>query len=199
MGNVDRAAQVYGRETWRYSRARPHGLRESLLADQRAAIVEFAQPRATDRVLDVGRGAGKIAALLRPSVATISGIDACAEMLAIARPWLDDVVQARLETLELGREFDLVVCCGVLDFVDDAGAALRAIRRHLAPHGRAVIAAASLSAIGVAYALVRRLQGVRVHLYRPIHLSRLAATTGLRCANVHGIPGGSIAALLQAG
>src|SRR5712691_13236761 len=91
MGNVERAAQLYARATWRYSRARPHGLRELVLARQRAAIVDLARPRATDRVLDVGCGAGKIAAMLRPRVATISGVDACAEMLAIARPWLDHV------------------------------------------------------------------------------------------------------------
>ena len=199
MENVERAAQLYARATSRYSRRFPHGLRELVLSAQRAAIVDLARPRATDRVLDVGCGAGRIAALLRPLVATIVGVDACPEMLGLARPWLDHVVHAQLETLELGREFDLVVCCGVLDFVADARAGLRAIRRHLAPHGRAVVAAAALSAIGVGYTLVRRVQGIRVHLYRPDQLSRLATTAGLRCTTARRIPGGSIAAVLEAG
>jgi SAM-dependent methyltransferase len=197
VGNVERAAELYGRESSRYSRARPHGLREFVLADQRAAIVDLAQPRPTDRVLDVGCGAGTIAALLRPRVASICGVDVCAEVLAIARRWLDDVGEGRLETLDLGREFDLVVCCGVLDFAEDAGAAFRAIRRHLAPGGRAIVATAALSAIGVGYAFVRRLQGVRVRLYTAAQLSALSGSSGLRCATIRRIPGGSLAAVLQ--
>ncbi len=63
MGNVDRAAQVYGRETWRYSRARPHGLRESLLADQRAADSVPADRRA-GAVLKQLHADGRIAGLL---------------------------------------------------------------------------------------------------------------------------------------
>src|SRR5207245_4791647 len=89
MGNVERAAQLYARATSRYSRRFPHGLREWVLSAQRAAIVDLARPRASDRVLDVGCGAGRIAALLRPFVATISGVDACPEMLGIARAWSD--------------------------------------------------------------------------------------------------------------
>ena len=198
MGNVERAAQLYARGRSRYSRARPHGFRELVLADQRAAIVELARPQASDRVLDIGCGAGLIASLLRSRVSTISGVDVCAEMLAVARPWLDHAVRAQLETLDLGRHFDLVVCAGVLDFVEDPQAALRAIRRHVAPHGRAVIATAALSATGIAYALFRRLQGIRVHLYTSGRLQKLAVITGLRCTTVRRLPGGSVAAILEA-
>jgi SAM-dependent methyltransferase len=197
VGNVDRAAELYRRESSRYSHARPHGLREFVLAGQRARILELARPRPTDRVLDVGCGAGQIAALLRPNVATICGIDVCTEMLSIARRWLDEVAEARLETLDLGREFDLVVCCGVLDFADDAGAALRAIRRHLAPGGRAIVATAAVSPLGLGYAAVRRLQGIRVRLYRNAQLRGVAERSGLRCATIGRIPGGSVAAVLE--
>jgi 2-polyprenyl-3-methyl-5-hydroxy-6-metoxy-1,4-benzoquinol methylase len=197
VDNLQRAAEFYARTSGRYARRRPHGLREPILARQRKGIVELASPRRSDSVLDIGCGAGQIAALLRPHVASICGVDASSEMVALARPWLDEESHASLETLDLGRRFDLVICCGVFDFVDDPAAGLTAIRRHLAPGGRAVVSAASLSAIGLGYALVRRLQGVRVRLYTAHRLCALAAERGLRCVAVRKLPGGSVAVLLQ--
>src|ERR671939_1724404 len=189
MNNLQRAVEFYARTSGRYARRRPHGIREPILERQREGIVHLASPRSSDSVLDIGCGAGQIAALLRPMVASICGVDASSEMVALARPWLDEESHASLETLDLGRRFDLVVCCGVFDFVDDPAAGLAAIPRHLAPGGRAVVSAASLSAIGLGYALVRRLQGVRVRLYTAQRLCALAAERGLRCVAVRKLPG----------
>ena len=197
MNNLQRAVEFYARTSGRYALRRPHGIREPVLAWQRKGIVELAAPRATDSVLDVGCGAGQIAALLRPMVASICGVDASMEMVALARRWLDEEAHASLETLDLGRRFDLIVCCGVFDFVEDPAAGLDAIRRHLAPGGRAVVSAAAVSLIGIAYALVRRLQGVRVRLFTSRRLRALAAGCGLRCTAVRRLPGGSVAVLLQ--
>src|SRR5207253_10869796 len=132
-------------------------------------------------------------------VGWICGADASSEMLALARQWLDEGIQASLETLDLGRKFDLIVCCGVFDFVEDAAAGLEAIRRHLAPEGRAVVSAAAVSAIGVGYALVRRAQGVRVRLYTSRRPRALAARCGLRGTAARGLPGGSVAVMLEHG
>jgi 2-polyprenyl-3-methyl-5-hydroxy-6-metoxy-1,4-benzoquinol methylase len=197
MGKIQRAADFYSRTVGRYTKTRPHGIREPVLARQRDAIVELAHPRSTDSVLDVGCGAGRVAAVLRPRVARICGADASSEMLAVARRWLDEEIHAPLETLDLGRKFDLIVCCGVFDFLEDAPEGLRAIRRHLAPRGRAVVSAAAVSPIGVAYAIVRRAQGVRVRLYTSAGLRRLAASCGLRCTASRRLPGGSVAVILE--
>jgi len=195
-GNVERAVDFYGRTAGRYLYPRPHGLREPVLASQRKAVIELAAPRSTDSVLDIGCGAGRLAALLRPRVASLCGVDASRAMLALAGPWLDEQVHARLESLALDRTFDLVICCGVLDFVEDAGAGLRAIRRHLAADGRAVVSAAAPSVVGIGYALVRRMQGVRVRLYTSDRLRDVAASCGLRCTDARTLRGGSVAVVL---
>ena len=85
----------------------------------------------------------------------------------------------------------------MFDFVEDPARALEAIRRHLAPGGRAVVAAAAVSLVGIGYALVRRLQGVRVRLYTSGRLRAFAASAGLRCTAARRLPGGSVAVLLQ--
>src|SRR5438094_667104 len=102
MNNLERAVEFYARTSGRYARRRPHGIREPVLAWQRKGIVELAAPRTTDSVLDVGCGAGQIAALLRPMVASICGVDASKEMVALARRWLDEEAHASLEPLHLG-------------------------------------------------------------------------------------------------
>jgi len=90
-----------------------------------------------------------------------------------------------------------VICCGVLDFVEDAGAGLHAIRRHLAPGGRAVVSAAAPSVVGIGYALVRKMQGVRVRLYTSDRLRDIAAGCGLRCMKARRLRGGSVAVVLS--
>jgi 2-polyprenyl-3-methyl-5-hydroxy-6-metoxy-1,4-benzoquinol methylase len=158
----------------------------------------MAAPRAGDRVLDVGCGSGDMVRLLRDTVSEVWGVDASPRMLAQARPLLDHAVTGYAEDLLLRRQFDLVLCCGVLDFVEDPGAVLRSIGRHLAPSGRAVVAAAGRTGIGVAYALTRAFGGVRVTLYGTSQLAGIAAANRLRCLDARPIPGGSVAALLHA-
>jgi ubiquinone/menaquinone biosynthesis C-methylase UbiE len=195
--NAERAARLYGRWAETYSSDRSRGLRAATLVRQRQAILRLAAPRTGDRVLDLGCGSGDMARLLRGAVREVWGVDASKEMLAQARPLLDHATVGYAEDLLLCRQFDLVLCCGVLDFVEDPGAALRSIARHLAPSGRAVVAASGRTAIGAVYALVRALAGVRVTLYGAAQLAHLTASNRLRCVQVGRIPGGSVAALVR--
>jgi ubiquinone/menaquinone biosynthesis C-methylase UbiE len=197
--NAERAARLYGRWAQTYSSDRSRGLRAATLVRQRQAILRLAAPRTGDRVLDVGCGSGDMVRLLRGAVCEVWGVDASPEMLAQARPWLDHAITGYAEDLLLRRHFDLVLCCGVLDFAEDPGAVLRSIARHLAPSGRAVVAASGRTAIGAVYALVRALGGVRVTLYSASQLAALAAASRLRCLQIGQIPGGSVAALVGPG
>jgi ubiquinone/menaquinone biosynthesis C-methylase UbiE len=194
---VERAARLYGRWAETYSSDRSRGLRAGILLRQRQAILKLAAPRPGETVLDVGCGSGDMVRLLRGTAAEVWGVDASPRMLAQARPLLDRAVSGYAEDLLLCRHFDLVLCCGVLDFVEDPGAVLGGIARHLAPSGRAVIAAAGRTGVGALYALARALGGVRVTLYGASQLARLAAISRLRCLQIGQIPGGSVAALVR--
>lgn len=91
-------------------------------------------------ILELGCGTGRI---LRPLAALghlVTGVDESPEMLAHCSDL--DTVNARIETLDLGRAFDLVLLAShLLNTDDDAqrGAFLAAASRHLRPHGLVII------------------------------------------------------------
>jgi SAM-dependent methyltransferase len=94
-------------------------------------------------VLDAGMGAGRLLAELAACGWTVSGIDASAEMVAVARSRLPEaaarLVQGKIESLPYAdASFDAVVATGVLEYSELEGA-LRELARILRPGGLAVV------------------------------------------------------------
>jgi ubiquinone/menaquinone biosynthesis C-methylase UbiE len=100
-----------------------------------------------DRILDIACGTGIVARVAGERLgrdALIAGIDISPEMLAVARevaPGIDwregDAVSLPLRD---GEAFDVVVCQQGLQFMPDKAAAVREMRRALAPGGRLAVA-----------------------------------------------------------
>jgi 2-polyprenyl-3-methyl-5-hydroxy-6-metoxy-1,4-benzoquinol methylase len=102
-----------------------------------AAFVMRRSPRS---VLDAGCGTGRVAIELARRGVEVVGVDVDASMLATARAHAPDVEwhQHDLVTLDLGREFDLVVLAGNVPLFTAPGtqaAVVAGCARHVAPHG----------------------------------------------------------------
>ena len=194
--NLMRTARFYGRWASSYQGEREQGMRGSVLTRERAMIFELAQPCERDSVLDIGCGPGDFAQRLRPMVRRITGVDVSAGMLARARPHLDLALEGDLESLALEDRFDLIICCGVLDFVRLPSLGLSRIEKHLGRQGRAVLLVPALTPVGIGYAAARARHGIRVHLYSPARIQCEVAAAGLRCLRIERIGWASIIALL---
>ena len=114
-----------------------------------AAWLDAAGLRPGERVLDVACGTGVVARLAAQQVGpngAVTGLDINPAMLAVARsvPSSGSAIewhQASAESLPLADEsFDVVLSSLGLQFVPDKAAALREMRRVLAPNGRLAIA-----------------------------------------------------------
>lgn len=98
-----------------------------------------------DRILDVGCGTGMLLAELSLAVpgAKLAGVDLSGEMLEVARHRVGpdtDLRQARAEALPFDDAgFDVVVSTSVFHFIRQPVAALREMRRVLAPAGKLVM------------------------------------------------------------
>jgi ubiquinone/menaquinone biosynthesis C-methylase UbiE len=111
-------------------------------------LIEIAALRPGERVLDVACGTGVVARLASQRVGaagTVAGLDIHPGMLAVARSTTPPGMaiewhQASAEAMPLpDASFDVVLCQMGLQFVPDKHAALREMRRVLAPGGRLLL------------------------------------------------------------
>ncbi|MEU0794671.1 methyltransferase domain-containing protein [Amycolatopsis sp. NPDC005961] len=109
------------------------------------AVLDLAGNVAGRRVLDAGCGSGPLAAALRERGAAVSGFDASAKMVELARRRLGP--DADLRVADLGEPlpypdgaFDDVVGALVLHYLEDWTAPLGELRRVLTPGGRLIAA-----------------------------------------------------------
>jgi SAM-dependent methyltransferase len=109
----------------------------------RPAMLDLAGDVAGRRILDAGCGSGPLSAALRDRGAVVTGLDASAGMLALARKRLGDDVALRVADLRDplpfdDGEFDDVVASLVLHYLEDWEPTLAEIRRVLRPGGRLI-------------------------------------------------------------
>ncbi|WP_086725289.1 class I SAM-dependent methyltransferase [Streptomyces carpinensis] len=109
----------------------------------RPAMLALAGDVAGRRILDAGCGSGPLSAALRDRGAVVTGIDASAGMLALARRRLGDDVALHVVDLSdrlpfADGAFDDVVASLVLHYLEDWGPTLAELRRVLRPGGRLI-------------------------------------------------------------
>ena len=98
-----------------------------------------------DRVLDIACGTGIVARLATQRVGggTVVGVDLSPQMLAVASAVAPEIAwrEGSAQSLPVaGERFDVVVCHQGLQFFADRAAAVREIKRVLAPGGRVAVA-----------------------------------------------------------
>src|SRR3954454_18991621 len=110
---------------------------------ERPAMLTLAGDVVGRRILDAGCGSGPLSAALRDRGAVVTGIDASAGMLALARRRLGDDVALHVVDLSdrlpfADGAFDDVVASLVLHYLEDWGPTLAELRRVLGPGGRLI-------------------------------------------------------------
>jgi SAM-dependent methyltransferase len=102
-------------------------------------LVELAEPRPGDRVLDVACGTGIVARVATDRGCRATGLDSNPLMVEAARavaPAIEWLVGEAGDLPLPDASFDLVLCQASLQYFPDRPAALREMRRVLAPGGR---------------------------------------------------------------
>ncbi|MEV7278830.1 class I SAM-dependent methyltransferase [Streptomyces sp. NPDC093111] len=135
VNDYDRFAEEYAAEN-------EHSLVNAYY--ERPAMTALAGDVAGRRILDAGCGSGPLTAALRDRGAIVTGADASAGMLALARRRLG--AEADLHVADLrdplpfaDGAFDDVVASLVLHYLEDWGPTLTEFRRVLRPGGRLIV------------------------------------------------------------
>jgi 2-polyprenyl-3-methyl-5-hydroxy-6-metoxy-1,4-benzoquinol methylase len=147
---------------------------ELVAVSQANTLLDFAGPLKGTTVLDVGTGTGRAALLLAHAGAHVTGVDASAEMLAVARQRAtaaQAVVEFRTADAHAldcpDRSFDLVVCLRVIMHTPDWRQSIAELCRVSA--ARVVFDYPSASSLAALQAAVRRVLhavGVSTEAYR---------------------------------
>ncbi|MFI7613585.1 class I SAM-dependent methyltransferase [Nonomuraea terrae] len=111
---------------------------------ERPAMLELAGDVTGRRILDAGCGSGPLFAELRDRGAIVTGIDASAGMLEMARQRLGTDADLRVADLAgplpfPNDAFDDVIASLVLHYLEDWGPTLAELRRVLRPGGRLLV------------------------------------------------------------
>ncbi len=103
-------------------------------------VIDLLDPKAGERVLDLGCGAGQLTAKIAERGAVVTGIDSSPDMIAQARANFPDLAfhVADATSFELEQPCDAVFSNAVLHWIHDQRAAIGCIRRALKPGGRFV-------------------------------------------------------------
>jgi 2-polyprenyl-6-hydroxyphenyl methylase/3-demethylubiquinone-9 3-methyltransferase len=149
--------------------------------------------------LDVGCGAGLLCEPLARLGAKVTGIDASAEVIAVAKEHAAamglDVNYRAGDVQELEGQFDLVTSLEVIEHVADPAVFLKALARRLAPGGLMILSTpnatgwSKLMMITLGESLGRIPKGTHDFdkFISPDRMKVLLANAGLQCLDVEGI------------
>jgi len=147
---------------------------------ERAAVLTLAkldEPGLS--LLDVGCGAGFYSLLAKKAGLVVHSVDASEGMVKKLQGKVDCAEVADIEKLSLPRQFDRVICAGVLDFVTQPKIAFTNLCRLVSPGGRLVILCPRKGPGGLFYRIEKHFFGIRINLFSSEWLSEIAKTQGL--------------------
>lgn len=108
------------------------------VSDLGQPVLDLLQPRAGERILDLGCGDGALTAVVAATGAIVVGIDASPEMIAAAHVRGLDARLTDARDLPFTAEFDAVFSNAVLHWLRPPEPVLDGVYRALKPHGRFV-------------------------------------------------------------
>jgi 2-polyprenyl-6-hydroxyphenyl methylase/3-demethylubiquinone-9 3-methyltransferase len=149
--------------------------------------------------LDVGCGAGLLAEPLARLGAQVTGLDASAELIAVAREHAGaqglDIDYRAGELAKLEGQFDLITCMEVIEHVADPADFVKGLARRLAPGGLLILSTPNATSwsklmmitIGEGFGRIPKGTHDFGKFIAPERMSSVLTDAGLKCLDVEGI------------
>jgi SAM-dependent methyltransferase len=155
------------------------GLWSFVRTQEQTALLRMAGDVSGCDVLELGCGAGFYTRLLLAQGARhVFAVDFSERMLAELPKQSITPIQGDAALVDAGRQFDLIVSAGMLEFVPDPVAVLRNAARHATPGATLAILYPTAGLLGRAYRRFHRGHGFSIHLFDARRLRAIAAESG---------------------
>lgn len=122
-------------QTWSADSYRTHA---GFVADLAGDVLGWLEPRAGERILDLGCGDGVLTQAIAAAGADVVGVDVSDDLLAAARARGLEVRHMDGQALEFAEAFDAVFSNAALHWMTEADRVIEGVRRALVPGGRFV-------------------------------------------------------------
>jgi SAM-dependent methyltransferase len=132
---------------------------------ERNAVLELASFRPSESMLDVGCGQGFYAMEAVRRGMVVSALDVLPSMVLPLASRVNEAIVGDIEDFRPGKQFDCVVCAGVLDFVLDPHQAFINLSRLVAPGGRLVLLVPRAGPAGLVYRLEKLSLGIQINFF----------------------------------
>ncbi|MDO8480897.1 MAG: class I SAM-dependent methyltransferase [Nanoarchaeota archaeon] len=162
-----------------YDKERVSGPVGMLVTKERGNVLALLDPKKGEDILDAGCGSGYYSVILKEKGAKPFGVDFSEKMVKELKTKGIPGEVANLESFNLKKKFDKIVCGGALEFTTRPEAALKSMASHLKEGGTLVLVYPRKSLAGFAYRLFHRTHGVRIHLFTKKGMQTLLEQAGM--------------------
>ena len=176
----ERVRHHYGDWAATYGEATDDGLFAWVRAREVRLVYELLGLEAGQSVLDAGCGSGVYTKVIFARGHEVWAVDFAPEMVDRVRGHATRVEQSDIEGMALGRQFDRVLCVGVLEWVTSPAAAIGALAAHVNPGGRLVLLVPRTGPGGWIYEHQKAKHGLAPRLYGVRETRRMGEAAGLR-------------------
>ncbi|MGE0616363.1 MAG: lysylphosphatidylglycerol synthase domain-containing protein [Bacteriovoracia bacterium] len=190
-----RAAEYYESLSGDYNGAVERGLLAKFRARERGMVLGYADLYGKydaikkKTMIDVGCGGGVYALEAKRAGMRVCATDFAPGMVERIRPRVDEAYVSDIESLPVTKQYDVVVCAGVLDFVLDPTKAFGNLCQLVAPGGRLVVMVPHHSLGGLIYRVEKFFAKMKVNLYSVKWMREQARHHGLELVSyAHPLP-----------
>ncbi|MCW3463703.1 methyltransferase domain-containing protein [Chitinophaga nivalis] len=158
------------------------------------SLIDWLQPKAGEKILDLGCGTGELTAQLAAAGATVTGIDASEEMITSARSHYPELTfqVADATDFSLPVQFDAVFSNATLHWINEKEKVIRCMYDHLKQGGRLALEFGGKGNVASIVDTLARVMEQRGYTYQPIWYfpspaayATLLENAGFRVDRVH--------------
>lgn len=146
----------------------------------RSKVIDLLRLENGVTVLDAGCGSGYFALPIKELGCEVYGVDQSPEMIKAIKELGIDGSVASIEEMNIDRQFDRIICYGVLEFVDDVDESLVSLCNHLSDEGLLLVGAPSKVLKSIPYFFYHLLMNrIRLKILSENQMRRKLESSGL--------------------
>ncbi len=179
-----KADEYFDKKADDYSKDRSKGFLGGIVNKEKEFVLRFLDVKKGETVLDAGCGSGDFSLLVKQRGGVPFGVDISKNMIEVLKKNGFDGCVADLESLNLNKKFDKIVCGGAIEFTTDQVRVFKNLRDHLNENGFIVLIYPRKGIGGYLYRIFHLIHGLNIKLFSPKDLKKIFDVSDLKIDDI---------------